>query len=178
MDLISFQTDLKRASHYEKRREVRNLKDFTPLSSTPFFTKAYPQSVSHIPSRISISINRGIYWNSDNIFRDRQFECLFPYVGKRRPSYAMNKGCSLQPEEQVLSYSDGNDTLFLSSNSIVRHLQQRTSSPLRTEHTFQHKRNVYRFKSCPVSNQKSIQPLQRPAQNIRNRKCAQEPPQS
>jgi hypothetical protein len=70
----------------------------------------------------------------------------------------MNKGCPLQPEEQVFSYSDENDSLFISSNSIVRHLQQRTSSPLRTEHTFQHKRNVYLFKSCLVSNQKSIHP--------------------
>jgi hypothetical protein len=42
----------------------------------------------------------------------------------------------LQPGEQVLSYSDENDSLSLSSDSIVRHLQQRTSSRLRTEHLF------------------------------------------
>jgi hypothetical protein len=46
----------------------------------------------------------------------------------------------LQPEEQVLSSSDENNYLSLSSNSIVGHLQQRTASPLRTEDLFQHKK--------------------------------------
>jgi hypothetical protein len=165
MDLTSFQTALKRASHYKKRGEVRNLKDFTPLSFTPFFTKAYPQSTESLTfqAKYQFLLIWGYTGAATTYFRDRQFECLFPHIWERRASYAMNKGCPLQPEEQVLSYSDGNDTLFLSANFIVRHLQQRTSSPLRTEHTFQHKRNVYRFKPCPVSNPKSIQPLQRPA---------------